>query len=172
MRFLHQINLKIGFCLIFQKSLSNDDTRIYSLFTCSLFKTGSWFRKAVRLLALFRLVYMRISRTRSCIRGISLIRGGVEDARLKAKDTKNPPRPRTAPPRTDILETKAKNTSALVLKKKRSSKIFSDDLKKKSSSKKFFRRSSNKKRASKIFSGDPPQKKRPRKTFFSRSTKF
>ena len=40
----------------------------------------------------------------------ALTRGGIEDTKLKAKDTKNPrPRPRTALQRTDPLEAKDKN---------------------------------------------------------------
>ena len=36
-------------------------------------------------------------------------RGGVEDTRLEAKDTKKNPRPRTAFPRTEPLEAKDRN---------------------------------------------------------------
>ena len=80
-------------------------------------------------------------------------RGGVEDTRLEAKDTKNPrprPRPRTVLPRTNLLEAKDKNargqgqgprTQAQVLSKKKknvfrkifqaiSKKKFSGDLQK------------------------------------------
>ena len=62
-------------------------------------------------------------------------RGGVEDTRLEAKDTKK--NPRTAFPRTDTLE--AKDTSASALQKK------------KRSSQKFFRRSPQKNVFQKIF---------------------
>ena len=39
----------------------------------------------------------------------AIARGGVEDTRLEAKDTKKNPRPRTAFPRTDPLEAKDRN---------------------------------------------------------------
>ena len=99
------------------------------------------------------------------MQGIS-IRGGVEDTRLEAKDTKkNPrPRPRTAFPRTDTLEAKDRNargqgqgprTQVQVLyKKKGLHKNFSGDLKKKKkkrSSHKFFKRSPQKNVFKKIF---------------------
>ena len=78
----------------------------------------------------------------------ALTRGGVEDTRLeaKAKDTKkNPrPRPKTAFPRTDTLEAKAKDQGykrKCSPKKKRSSQKFSSDLDEKTFSKKFFKRS-------------------------------
>ena len=75
-----------------------------------------------------------------------ITRGGVEDKRLEAKDTKNP-RPRTAPPRTDTLEAKDRNARGQGHKhkfspqKKDLQKFFSGDLQKKRSSKNFFRRS-------------------------------
>ena len=43
-----------------------------------------------------------------CANYTILARGGVEDTRLEAKDTKNP-RPRTSLPRTDSLEAKDRN---------------------------------------------------------------
>ena len=62
-------------------------------------------------------------------------RGGVEDTRLEAKDTKNiqgqgqPFRGQTlSRPRTGMLEAKPKDTGASVLQKKRSSKSFSGDI--------------------------------------------
>ena len=55
-----------------------------------------------------------------------VIRGGVEDTRLEAKDTKKNPRPRTAFPRTDPLE--AKDTAASVLQKKGLQKSFPGNL--------------------------------------------
>ena len=80
---------------------------------------------------------------------VVLCRGGVEDTRLEAKDTKkNPrPRPRTAFPRTDTLEAKDRNargqgqrprTQAQVL-----SKNFSSVLQKQKQ-KNFFKRSPQK----------------------------
>ena len=100
-------------------------------------------------------------------------RGGVEDTRLEAKDTKkNPrPRPRTAFPRTNPLEAKDRNargqgqgprTQAQVLSKKKKGKVFTkiylgDLQKKKRSSQKFLKRT--------------PQKNVFQK-FFKRSTKF
>ena len=82
------------------------------------------------------------------------IRGGVEDTRLEAKakdtkkseakDTKNP-RPRTAFPRTDILEAKGRNARGQGHKRKCSPK------KKKRSSQKFFKRSPQKNVFQKIF---------------------
>ena len=95
-------------------------------------------------------------------------RGGVEDTRLEAKDTKKNPRPRpgTAFPRTDTLEAKDRNargqgprTQAQVLsknkKKKRLHKNFLSDLKKKKkrSSQKFFKRSPQKNVFLKNFQG-------------------
>ena len=118
----------------------------------------------------------------TCFLNVTLIlfvdsRGGVEDTRLEAKDTKeNPrprPKPRTAFPRTDTLEAKDRNargqgqgprTQAQVLSKK----------KKKRSSQKFFRRSQKKKKKkafTKNFSGDL-HKSTFSKKFFKRSTSF
>ena len=95
-----------------------------------------------------------------CCLGTTTIRGGVEDTRLeaKAKDTKKKtrPRPRTAFPRTDTLEAKAKDTSASALQNQ---KNFLGDLKKK-----------KKKRSSQKFSG--LHKKTFSKIFFKRFTKF
>ena len=90
---------------------------------------------------------------------MTISRGGVEDTRLEAKDTKKNPRPRTALPRTDPLEAKDRNargqgqgprTQAQVLSKKRSSKIFFRQSQKKSLQK-FFQAFSSKKCLLKIF---------------------
>ena len=87
------------------------------------------------------------------------IRGGVEDTRLEAKDTKNPrPRSITALPRTDPLEAKDRNVQGLRLrtqaqvfsKKKCHQKFVLGDLKKKVF-KIFFQ---TKKLFKKIFLGD------------------
>ena len=123
---------------------------------------------------------------RRCVLGKNTLRlfsrGGVEDTRLEAKDTKkNPrPRPRTALPRTDPLEAKDRNdrgqgqgpkTQAQVFSKKKGlEKIFSGDLQKKRSWKKIFRRSPKKKLFKKIFRAFS-SKKRLLKFFFRRSTK-
>ena len=70
-----------------------------------------------------------------------ICRGGVEDTRLEAKNTKKNPRPRTAFPRTDTLEAKDRNArgqgprtqsaGALQKKKKVFTKIFQAISKKK-----------------------------------------
>ena len=81
---------------------------------------------------------------------VPIIRGGVEDTRLaakdKAKDTKKNPRPRTALPRTDPLEAKDKNARGQGHKRKCSpkKKVF----------KNFFQAFSSKTRFLKFFSGD------------------
>ena len=62
-----------------------------------------------------------------CARKIALsilLRGGVEDTRLEAKDTKNP-RPRTAFPRTDPLEAKNRNARGRGQKPKTQPQVFS-----------------------------------------------
>ena len=74
-----------------------------------------------------------------------IIRGGVEDTRLEAKDQKKNPRSR---PRTDPLEAKTKDTSESVLKRNKKKK-------EKRSSKFFFRRSPKKEGHQKMFSGTP-----------------
>ena len=50
----------------------------------------------------------------------AFIRGGVEDTRLEAKDTKKKPRPRTAFPRTDTLEAKDEGHKRKCSRKKKS----------------------------------------------------
>ena len=73
-----------------------------------------------------------------------ITRGGVKDTRLKAKDTKKNPRPRTALPRTDPLEAKDQGLKRKCsTQKKGLQKNFLGDLQKKTFFKKFSRRSTN-----------------------------
>ena len=81
---------------------------------------------------------------------VVVIRGGVEDTRLEAKDTKKiqgqgqglPFRGQTlSRPRTGMLEAKDQGHKAQVLSKKKKKKVFSSDLHEKTLSKKFFNRS-------------------------------
>ena len=102
-----------------------------------------------------------------CCLGTTTIRGGVEDTRLEAKDTKKKPRqrPRTAFPRTDTLE--AKDRSARGQGQGHKSKCSPK-------SQKFFRRSQKKKKKKglhKNFSSGL-HKKTFSKIFFKRFTKF
>ena len=114
------------------------------------------------------------------------IRGGVEDTRLEAKDTKkirgqghkkNPrPRPRTAFPRTDTLEAKDRNARGQDQGPRTQAQVLSK--KKKRSSQKFFNRSPKKKKKEKEkkglhknFLSDLPKKSFP-KNFSSAPQNF
>ena len=102
-----------------------------------------------------------------CCLGTTTIRGGVEDTRLEAKDTKKKPRPRprTAFPRTDTLEAKDRNAQGQGQGHKRKCSP---------KSQKFFRRSQKKKKKKglhKNFSSGL-HKKTFSKKFFKRFTKF